>query len=166
MVLAFLLVLFEPLSPGFLLVYALCGATDVVDGYIARRTGSASAYGGVFDSIADALVAVIMLFCLVPRLHWEGWMILWIALIAAVRLVSLGVGSGRFGRPAFVHTYLNKAAGLLLFLTPFLLLLFDLPAVVVLVCGVTTVSAFEYFYLNCFVEGFDPDRASVFVRYN
>lgn len=120
--------------------------------------------GGVFDSIADAMVAVTLLYCLIPHLVWEEWMVMWIASIAAVRLVSLGIGTGRFGKPAFVHTYLNKLAGLLLFLTPFLLAVFDLVPVVVLVCTVTTVSAFEYLYINCSAKSFDPDLASVLVR--
>ncbi len=164
MALAFVLVLLVPLSPAFLAVYALCGLTDVLDGFVARRTGSVSVNGGVFDSIADALVAVILIYCLVPHLAWEGWMITWIAAIASVRLVALGIGSGRFGRPAFVHTYMNKTAGLLLFASPFLLAVSDITPVVVLVCSVTTVAAFEYFYINCTSEGFDPDRISVLVR--
>ncbi len=164
MALAFVLILLVPLSPEFLFVYALCGLTDVADGYVARRTGSVSMYGGVFDSIADATVAVILLYCIIPHLAWEGWMVMWIAAIAAVRLVALGIGSGRFGKPAFVHTYLNKLAGFLLFLTPFLLALFDVAPMVVLVCTVTTVSAFEYLYLNCSSQRFDPDRVSALFR--
>ena len=164
MALAFLLILLVPLSPEFLILYAIIGLTDVLDGQVARRTKSVSMYGGVFDSIADAMVAVILLYCLIPLLVWEEWMVMWIAAIAAVRLVSLGIGTGRFGKPAFVHTYLNKVAGLLLFLTPFLLVVFDVPFVVMLVCSVTTVSAFEYLYINCSSKGFDPNLAGILIR--
>lgn len=163
--LSLLLFAVEPLSLEFLAIYSLCGLTDILDGYVARMTGTSTAYGRSLDSLADAWLAVILLLCLIPHLEWEAWMVVWISAIAAVRLVALGAGTGRFGTPAFMHTYLNKTAGVFLALSPFLLVLLGLMPAVVLVCGVTSVSALEYLYINCSAKDFDPELKTVLVKH-
>ena len=51
---ASLFLLLLPLrSVGFLVVYTLTGLTDVLDGWLARKTGTASDFGARLDSIAD-----------------------------------------------------------------------------------------------------------------
>lgn len=48
--------LFIPLkSIGFLVVYTFAGLTDVLDGWLARKTGRANEFGARLDSIADLL---------------------------------------------------------------------------------------------------------------
>lgn len=52
----------EPLMWGAVLVATAAGVTDAIDGAIARRTGTASAFGARFDMETDAaLVAVLAL---------------------------------------------------------------------------------------------------------
>lgn len=50
-----LLFVWPPLSLPFLLVYAWCGISDVLDGALARRFALQSDFGSALDSIADAL---------------------------------------------------------------------------------------------------------------
>ena len=52
----------NPLSPMFFALYVTAGVSDIVDGWIARRTNTASEFGSKFDtakrfrqSLADAL---------------------------------------------------------------------------------------------------------------
>ena len=157
---SFVLLLLEPLSDQFLIAFALIASTDLLDGLFARRFG-VSRYGKALDSSCDAVLAVVLLLCIIPYLDWEQWMIQWIAAIAAMRLISVGIGSGRFSEPGFVHTYFNKAAGLLLFLSPFLLRLMDTDIVVCIVCGVATISALEFLYINCTSREFDGNYRGV-----
>ena len=49
------------------LVLTLSGATDVVDGFIARRFGMISNVGKALDPIADKLTQMAMLSCLLTR---------------------------------------------------------------------------------------------------
>lgn len=49
------------------LVLAISGATDVIDGIIARRFGMISDFGKAFDPVADKLTQIVTLFCLVVR---------------------------------------------------------------------------------------------------
>ena len=162
--LALILLLTEPLSLPFLAIFTVCSITDILDGYAARRLGVCNAHGHTLDSVSDAVLAVIMLYCIIPVLDWEVWMVMWIAAIAAIRLIALGIGTGRYGEPAFVHTYLNKLAGVFLYLTPFLIVLIGVPVTVAVVCTVTTVSAAEYLYINVVSTRYDPDFGSVFIR--
>lgn len=161
--LALVLLLTEPLSFTFLAIFAVCGLTDILDGYTARRFDAVSSHGRTLDSIADIVLVVCMLFCIIPALEWETWMIVWIAAIAIVRLIAFGIGTGRYRKAAFVHTYMNKIAGAFLFLTPFLLVLIGITATVAIVCCVASVSAAEYLYINIRSEGYDPDYGSVLI---
>ena len=61
-----LLAFLRPLSAGFFLVYTLTGLTDVLDGWIARMTKTASDFGAKLDSIADLLFYTVMLIRLFP----------------------------------------------------------------------------------------------------
>ena len=49
------------------LVLVISGATDIIDGIIARRFGMISDFGKAFDPVADKLTQIVTLFCLVVR---------------------------------------------------------------------------------------------------
>ena len=69
---ASLVLLFIPLrSAGFLAVYTLTGLTDALDGWLARKTGTASDFGARLDSIADLLFYAVLLFRFSPVL-WRA----------------------------------------------------------------------------------------------
>ena len=53
----------------FLVVYTFAGLTDVLDGWVARKTGSISEFGAKLDSIADLLFYGILLIRLFPVLY-------------------------------------------------------------------------------------------------
>lgn len=53
-----------------LVVLLLSGATDIVDGIIARKYNMISDFGKIFDPIADKLTQMAMLFCLVSRFNY------------------------------------------------------------------------------------------------
>ena len=164
--LAFVLLLTEPLSPTFLSIFLVCGLTDILDGLAARRFDACSEHGHMIDSVSDTVLAVILLYCVIPTVSWERWMVIWIAAIAAVRIIAFCIGSVRYRRPAFIHTYLNKAAGALLFLAPFLLVVIGAPMTIAAVCCVCSFSATEYLYINMTSDHYDPDLPTAFVRSN
>ena len=55
----------DAVTTGVLLV--LSGATDLVDGYVARRFDQVSDFGKALDPIADKLTQLAMLLCLVTQ---------------------------------------------------------------------------------------------------
>ena len=52
------------------ILLTVSGATDVVDGIIARKCNMISDFGKAFDPIADKLTQFSVLLCLVTRFHW------------------------------------------------------------------------------------------------
>jgi hypothetical protein len=87
-----------------------------------------------------------------------------IVAVLALRLSAFAIGTARFGRPAFVHIYLNKAAGVAFFVSPFLITFIGLPATVA-IAGIVCVSAsLEYLYISIRNREYDPEYRSVFLE--
>lgn len=158
---AVLLLFTTPLSLLFLAVYGYCCITDVLDGFLARRSRSENRQGQILDSTADIVLTVCLLACLIPFLPWEGWMITWIAIIAVIRIISLGIGSMRFGQIALLHTYGNKTSAFLRYLAPFLLAFVDLTPMMIVLCTITTLTSLEDLYINLKSNSLDSNVRSV-----
>lgn len=97
-----------PLAAGMI----VAGLTDIVDGWLARRSGRVSKFGSQLDSVADMLLVgsiLAWLAMLHPALFRRHGVVLlaWAALGALV----LAVGWLRFRRVANLHLYSAKAAG-------------------------------------------------------
>ena len=113
----------SPLSASFWAVYLLCGISDMLDGWLARRLHAQSRIGAALDSTADLLfvlcAGVRLLLLIVAQLDvWAVWIA---AGLAAVKLSAYAVGAVRYRRFAALHTMLNKLTGAALFLLPLFL---------------------------------------------
>ncbi len=164
LLLSFSLYFLEPLSASYLLIYAVCAATDPLDGFIARRYDARTKYGHLLDSLGDVSLATAVLVTLVPFLDWELWEMAVIVAVIALRLSAFAIGTARFGRPAFIHSYLNKAAGVAFFVSPFLIATIGLPATVATAGTVCVSASIEYLYINLHNRDYDPDYRSVFLE--
>lgn len=113
---------FLPLrSAGFFAAYTVTGLTDVLDGWLARRTGTTSQFGARLDSIADLLFYGVLLFRLFPVLWQTLPVSIWyvVAAIVLVRLASYAAAAVRYHQFASLHTWLNKLTGVGVFLLPY-----------------------------------------------
>lgn len=159
-----LVLLFVPAdSYLFILLYLLCGLSDVLDGLLARRFHCASKTGALLDSIADLLFLLIVLGKLLGSLPLPDWLISWILLIFIIRSTSVLVGYVRFSAVAFLHTMANKAAGLMLFFYP---LLYRWDASLILagcVCAVALLAALEELWLLCYDQHLERDRKGIWL---
>jgi cardiolipin synthase len=119
----FLWLLLGPHADGWaLLVLALSGVTDWLDGVLARRWNQMSALGALLDPLADRLYILATLLGLVLR-HIIGWWL--VALLVGRDLVLLATlpALRRRGLNALPVHYLGKAATFnLLYAFPLLLL--------------------------------------------
>lgn len=90
------------------------GATDWVDGYLARRLGQVSEFGKVFDPTVDRLLFVVATTAIII----DGSIPLWFALAVLVREVLVGlmmaVATVVFKMPRIDVTYWGKLATFLL----------------------------------------------------
>lgn len=137
------LLCFSPFTAPFLTLYVLCGLTDMLDGTVARRTGTVSRFGAGLDSAADLIFVLICLIRLLPVIALPLWLWGWIALIAVVRLVNLISGYVRCGKLVMLHTPANKITGFLLFLLPLCIGAVDIRLAAVPVCAAATFAAVQ-----------------------
>jgi CDP-diacylglycerol--glycerol-3-phosphate 3-phosphatidyltransferase len=77
-------------------LFAVAMATDWVDGWLARRSGSSSAMGSLLDPVADKILVLAVLIVLVDQGVFAGWMVAAIVarefLVSGLRLAALERG--------------------------------------------------------------------------
>lgn len=129
------LLFFPALSTAFYVLYILAGVSDMLDGFVARRIGCVTQFGSNLDTIADFVLVCVCLIKFVPILSLPSWIIIWIALIALVKVISFLMCF------VSVHSVLNKVTGLLMYLLPFALGLGLSTYVVPAICAVATIAA-------------------------
>ena len=151
--LAFCLLFLPPLSAGYMAIYLAGGITDMVDGTVARRTGSESLSGSRLDSLADLIFLVLALVTIIPAVDVPTWLWIWASIIVAIKVINVISGLVIVGRLVVEHTVMNRVTGMLLFLLPFALLLVDIQYAAIPVCIAATFAAVqEGHYIRTGVE--------------
>lgn len=87
------LLLTDRFQPAFWLAI-LAGASDAVDGWLAKRYSWQSVVGGILDPIADKLLLSV---CFVG-LWWGGHLPTWLMLIVLLRDLVVGLGAAAWWR--------------------------------------------------------------------
>ena len=103
-------------SPVFWVIYFVCGISDMVDGYLARRLGCESKTGAVLDSMADLVFVVCCCYKLLPLLAFPKWLWIWAGAIVAIKVINQICALVMFKKCVFPHTIANKVTGVLLFI--------------------------------------------------
>ena len=141
--LSLLLLFFPALSPGFYGLYLAAGLSDMLDGFVARRTNSASPLGAKLDSMADLVFLTVCLVKLLPVLTLPVWLWVWVGLIALLRLVNVVSGFVRRKKLVLLHTRANKLTGALLFLLPLSLGFLNIAYTAVPLCALASFAAIQ-----------------------
>lgn len=162
--LSFILLFLKPFQLWFVIVYSICGLTDILDGFIARKFNMTSRLGATLDSIADFVFICIMLIVFLPVIDFESWMILWLVGIMMIRFTSIIVGYIRYHQLSFLHTYLNKLSGLIVFCFPFFYGLTTLTITFAIIAGIATISGVEELLINFTSEKLNKDRKSILIK--
>ena len=137
------LLFITPFSPMFYVLYAVAGLTDMIDGTVARKTNTVSAFGARFDSIADFFFVTVCLFKLLPILDIPVWLWIWIAVIALIKVINIISGVVMHKKLTALHSLMNKITGALCFLLPFTLPFIDLTYSTIVVCTAATFAAIQ-----------------------
>lgn len=143
------LLFITPFSPMFYVLYAVAGLTDMIDGTVARKTNTVSAFGTRLDSVADFVFVTVCLFKLLPILDIPVWLWIWIAVIVLIKVINIISGAIKLKRMIAVHSLMNKITGALCFLLPLTLSLIDLKYGTIVVCTAATFAAIqEWHYIR------------------
>ena len=116
--LSLLMLGFSPNSYLFAVFYLLCGVTDVLDGFVARKLHTESEKGTMLDSVADLFFAVVYAVRILPILNIPLWIWTWTAIIAVTKITGILFAGKKTHKLSIEHSFGNKITGLLLFFLP------------------------------------------------
>ncbi len=158
------LLFFVPLTPVFYIIYTLCGFSDILDGWIARRTNTISDFGAKLDSIADLLFYAMVIIRLLPVL-WRilpTWFWYIVGGIVLIRLSAYITAAFKFHRFASLHTKLNKITGAVVFLLPYFLALPCAATYCFIVVAVAGISSVEELILHIVRKEYRSNTKALF----
>ena len=101
---------------AFWLIYALCGISDIADGWLARKLKCVTKKGALLDSVADICFVACLCSLLLPIFELPQWLWLWAGVIVVIKVVNQLSALVMYGRCCFPHTTANRATGFLLFI--------------------------------------------------
>lgn len=152
-VFAALMLAFPVFSSWFYATYLAGGVTDMIDGTVARKTNSVSAFGSRLDSVADFVFVASALVRILPAIHVPRWLLAWIFVIAVIKAANIVSGFIRNRRFIAEHTVLNKLTGFSLFLLPLMFPFADIRYGTAAVCAMATAAAIqEGYYIEKGIE--------------
>ena len=130
-------------SPAFYSLYLVGGFSDMIDGTVARKTGTVSELGSKLDTAADFILVLVCLIRFIPAIRVPTWLIIWIVVIAAIKGINLISGYVMRKEIVLLHMAMNKVTGMLLFVLPLTLASIDLKYSGALVCAAATFAAVQ-----------------------
>ncbi len=134
-------------SPAFYMLYIAAGFSDIIDGAVARKTGTVSEFGSRLDTAADTVFAAVCLIKVLPVLEVPIWLSIWIAIIAFMKMANIAAGFIIRKKMISVHSIMNKATGGLLFVFPLTPTFIDDRYSAAVVCMAATAAAIQEGYL-------------------
>ena len=98
-------------------LYCLCGFSDIIDGFLARKFKCATKAGALLDSLADICFVGCCAWKLLPLLSLPQWLWIWAGIIVVTKIANQILALVMYGECCFHHTLANKVTGFLLFVT-------------------------------------------------
>jgi len=160
-----ILIFLKPLSLIFYVIYIICGLSDIMDGFIARNTGTTSKLGEKIDSMADMIMAGVLLFIFYPIVNPSRVVLTWVVLIAIIRFTAMFVAMKKYKTFAMLHTYGNKITGLVLFIFPVLLSCIHANMLMYIICALASISAIEELIIQIISRELKANRKSIFIKW-
>lgn len=161
---AIALFFFNTISTPFLIIYVLCGFTDLIDGPIARKTNSTSPLGATLDTVGDVATYLALTKVLILRNLVAKWILCWILGAGIVFGIGALISKRRFGKLYLPHTYLGKIFGGSVFVLPLAMQFMPGYAWMAVICSIASVHAIELLYVqskNKTAEDFVPSAFHV-----
>lgn len=128
---------------AFIIIYFICGISDVADGILARRLNITSKVGALLDSIADFMFLAMSISTVILRgFYWSPYLIAVIGFIMIIKIVNIAYTRYKFKQWGIIHTIGNKLMGLLLFIIiPTAILCGEIPLFAILLIGILGIYA-------------------------
>lgn len=146
---AICLLFFRVNSIAFWVIYSVCGISDILDGYLARKLGCESKTGALLDSMADLVFVACCCYKLLPALAFPKWLWIWGGAIVAIKVINQICALVMYKKCVFPHTIANKVTGVLLFVgVPLTLFLESIVPLIVIAAVATFAAVQEGHFIN------------------
>lgn len=142
-IMSIILLILETFSLAFNIIYIYCGVSDMLDGFIARKSKSESEIGARLDSVADIIFVIAAMIKILPTLNLTKGIIIWIAVIAFIKLVNVIRSYINYKKIVLPHTTLNKITGFILFIAPFIIVKTNSMIFEIIICIMATFAAVQ-----------------------
>ncbi len=109
---------FPAFSGWYYCFYLFGGFSDAIDGTVARKTGTVSDFGSKFDTVADFIFTAAVVIKIIGALHIPLWLIIWIVIIALMKIGCHLAGYIKYHEFRTIHSVLNKVCGGIAFIVP------------------------------------------------
>ncbi|MDL2254443.1 CDP-alcohol phosphatidyltransferase family protein [Ruminococcaceae bacterium OttesenSCG-928-I18] len=151
----------------FFAAYILCGISDALDGYIARRYKWESKIGAKLDGLSDFIfyAIVLCLLLITTDIARQTWAVVGFLIVFVARMVNFIITKIKFSEWGMLHSWSNKAAGLLLFLCiPFALTSGTISFLLgVILFAAAIISAVEEMMILLSAKEYDANRKGYFM---
>ena len=142
------LILIPLSSAWFYVFYLFCGFTDMIDGAVARRTGTAGKFGAHLDTVADFAFMLVCSIKILPLVQISSWLWTWIIIVALTKIFHIALVFIRKKKLISIHSVLNKITGFALFLFPLTLTFLEITYSIATICALATIAtAQEAYYI-------------------
>lgn len=146
-------------------MYIYCGVSDIIDGQIARIMNQQSNFGAKLDSIADTIFVFSAIITVAPAVVIPSWLWICVIIIMFVRVTAYLIGYKKYHTFSSLHTYANKATGLLLFCSPILIYVLGITASGIILCILAFLSSCEELLITILSKDLNRDRKSFFTMF-
>ena len=150
-------------TPIFMSLFLIAGISDVADGYIARRFNMVTTAGAILDSFADIVFHLVIFIVLYIKYRWvlEENALLFLVVLG-IKLSSAVATRIKFGKILFLHTFANKATGLIVFFAVPIIMITMNNSFIPVLLGIAVIAALEELIIIVKEDKIDLNRKSLF----
>ena len=142
-IMSIILAITETFSIAFYIIYIYCGISDILDGFIARKSKNTSRMGARLDSASDIIFVIVAIIKILPALNLSKVIIIWIVIIALIKVINVICAYICYKKLVLPHTIANKITGFILFIAPFIILNTNSIVFEIIICNIATFAAVQ-----------------------
>lgn len=138
-----MLAVIETFSITFYIIYIYCGISDMLDGFIARKSKNESELGASLDSVSDIIFVIVAMIKILPILNLTNEIIIWGVAIVFIKIVNVTCSYIYYKKIVLPHTIANKITGFILFIAPFIIVNTNSIIFESIICSIATFAAVQ-----------------------
>ena len=142
-IMSIILAISETFSFPFYIIYIYCGISDMLDGFIARKSKNESKIGARLDSASDIIFVIVAIIKILPVLHLSDGIVIWAVIIALIKMINVICSFIYYKKLVLLHTIANKITGLILFIAPLIIVNVNSIIFELIICIVAMFSAIQ-----------------------